>query len=179
MEPTRTATSEPRRVRRGPGGPRRLALLGAALLALLALVALASRGHRSPGGGELADREPPSVFWDYLFSLSLALGLLSLLIGAWLVVSGRGAEVPPQRKRRNLAGLVLLAVVLIAVSLSTRFVDPRRETPGGNPPSSAAPRLEPARAHPGPQPTRREFRWLPVLLVAGAGALAAAYFVAR
>lgn len=131
-------------------------------------MAVASRGHRPLAGGEVGPREPGTAFWDYLFSLSLAVGVAALGIAVWAMVTGRGADLQAQRKQARLAGLVFVAALILLAGTSSRFADvsrlDRREVgDAGQPPGRPSPvdgrELE---------PYRPEFQWAPVLLLAGA-----------
>lgn len=151
-----------------PGPTRTLALLSLALLALLALVAVASRGDRPFTGGGGGTREPATTFWDYLFSLSLAVGVVIVALNLWALVTGRGRGDLPARRQTKLAGYVFLAAVIVGMIVGSRLArdgilggraDQHPGTPGAT--TTGVPENAPAAYSP-------DFRWLPVLLLAGA-----------
>jgi hypothetical protein len=167
--------------RRSSGGEgtsvRTLGLVSLALLGLLALVAVASRGHR-PLSGERDVREPSTVFWDYLFSVAVAVYLVGLVLLVWMFVLRRRAD-PRQATRGNGRYLLFFfAAMLLGVVLADRLAELRRGDGAATPSSiqsTTVGRTSPRAA----EPYEPEFKWLPVLLIGGAGALTAAYLTAR
>ena len=168
-----TSDQAPETRRRPPGlepGPARtLALLSLALLTLLGLVALASRGDRPFAGGG-PGREPSHAFWDYLFSLSLAVGAICFGIVVWGLLKHRGAvDLAQQRKQTRLLGTVFLVAMLVGMAIAVRSID---GFPGIRSDQQGVARGTPDPSTKGardiPEPYTPDFRLLPVLLLAGA-----------
>lgn len=141
---------------------------------------VASRGHRPLAGEEVGPREPGTAFWDYLFSLSLAVGVVGLGIVVWAMVTGRRTSLPQRRSRTRLASLVFIAELILIAALVTRFADVDRLDMGK---IGGAERASGGRSTVDGQelePYRPEFQWTPVLLLAGAVlAIAVVVLVAR
>lgn len=163
-----------------PGPARTLALLSLALLALLALVAVASRGDRPFTGGGGGAREPATTFWDYLFSLSLAVGVVIVALNLWALVTGRGrGDLAARKRQTKLAAYVFLAAVIVGMIFGSRLArdgirgrraDQHPGTPGAA--TTGVPENAPAAYSP-------DFRWLPVLLLAGAALATVAILAVR
>jgi hypothetical protein len=148
------------------------------LLALLAVVAVASRGDR-PLAGERTPREPSTAFWDYVFSVTVALYLVGAVLLVWLLaVRRRGRSAGPPRI--TLRQVVALTAALGLGLLFASRIHELRGREGAASSRSGATAETPAETSPSRrEPYEPEFRWLPLLVVGGAGAVAAAYLAAR
>lgn len=154
-------------------------MLSFALLALLALVALASRGEQPLLGRDGAAREPSTTFFDYLFSVSLAVAVVGFALALWALLTGKGGERQEQRKNVKLLGTVFICAIFIGIALGVRFADLNLERAGNGGsirnPNTSTESVEPR----SPAPSRApEFRWLPAILVFGAALAGAAVLIA-
>jgi Domain of unknown function (DUF4129) len=176
---TNEPVSESRRRPTGGEGSsaRTLGVVSLALLALLALVAVASRGHR-PLSGERAAREPSTAFWDYLFSVSVAVYLLAAIALVWVFAVRRRAVPGQATKANGRFVFFFLVAALLGVALADRLDELRRDEQAAtrNP---GQPTTIGRTSRTGAKPYEPEFKWLPVLLIGGAGAATAAYLAAR
>lgn len=157
---------------------RLLRALGAAtlLVGLLAVVALAAGGRAPLGGDRTEGRGPPIVFWDYLLSTAVVLCALAVPFAVWLFWVSRPEARRPSGRRRDVLVLVYVALVCAAIVGASRIWGDERE-----PPWPRNPRLE-AQQTAGPRDDERrtpEFRWLPVVVAAGAAVAIVAYQGAR
>jgi hypothetical protein len=155
-------------------------VLSLALLGLIALVAVASSGERPFAGGDDRARDPGTAFWDYLFSLSLAVGVIGFALLFWALVTGRGGKLPERKKQTKLAAALFLAGVVIGLALASRFADLSRlrgSEGRGMTPAPAATATDGGQRQVQPHPP--EFQWVPVLLLAGAALTTAAVLSAR
>ena len=121
---------------------RRGALLPAVVAGLIALVALAAASHGVGSGSR--GRGPSAAFYDYAFTIVLTLAVLAaILIGALAI---RERQLPERRqdtvgwrrelKRMLIAGLVVLALLLIHPHRLGRLANlgrsnPAQHQPGG------------------------------------------------
>jgi hypothetical protein len=149
----------------------------AVLLGLLAVVALAA-GGRTPIGGEPGEtREPPLVFWDYVFSTAAVLFLLAAPVAAWLFWLSRSSRDPEAGQRRDVRVLIFAAAVCAAIVVGGYLA--RNRDDGQRPlvptfpiPTAGGEVEEPGRRAP-------EFRPLPALILGAAALLLLAYYDAR
>jgi hypothetical protein len=143
-------------------------------------VAVASRGDRPFSGGGGPAREPATAFWDYLFSLTVAGGVVGIAVMFWAVVTGKGsADLATRRRQTKLAGYVFLAAVVIGMVLGSRFARDGIFGRGSDQPVGSASPTTTGAADSAPEAYSPDFRWLPVLLLAGAGLATATILVAR
>jgi hypothetical protein len=146
---------------------------------LLALVAVASSGHRSLSGGDGAAREPSSAFWDYLFSVSLAFGVVGAGLLAWMLARGQQSDPRLTRKLQFRGVFFLVAAMLLGVVIAQRIGDFRADSQRANESRERATTIG-SRTRGSPDESYRpEFRWLPVLLLGGAALVTAAVLGAR
>ena len=142
------------------------------LVALLGIVALAAGGRAPLGGNRGEGRSVPIVFWDYVFSTAVVLFVLAVPFLVWVFW---GVPWPTRRRsgrRADVLVLVYVALVCAAVvgasrvwgeeAESLRLRIPRVET-RGRPPLQDDERRTP------------EFRWLPLVIVAGGAVAFVAY----
>jgi hypothetical protein len=150
------------------------------MLALLALVAVASRGA-GPSNGGASERGPSTAFWDYVYTGTIVLMALGLVVLVLTLASAREGLVEARRTRGNqaLAGIVFFVLVIgILVAVRALRGDGLRfpQTPTVTTPAAGEGRLERA------DPDRRyepEFQWGPVVALAATGVGTAAYFLVR
>jgi hypothetical protein len=145
---------------------------------LLALVAVASRGDRPVFGANRAAREPTTAFWDYLVSVSLAVGLLGVAITIWALATRRARGFEDRRGLRFFA-ILFVSALLIGAAIGPRSADfnlwgNRNDSRGDS--GRAAP--GPAAAQADRQQTP-ELQWLPVVLLVGGGLAIAVGLEAR
>jgi hypothetical protein len=142
------------------------------------VVAVASSGHRSLDGGEAA-REPSNAFWDYLFSVTLAFGVIGAGVLAWMLARGQQSDPRLTRKMQVRSVFFFVGALMLAVVIAQRIGDIRGDDQRANGIRGGASTTS-SRTTTAPQePYRPEFRWLPVLLLGGAGLLTAAVLGAR
>jgi hypothetical protein len=143
------------------------------LLGLLALVALAA-GGRTPLGGEQGEtREPPMVFWDYVFSTAAVLFLLAAPAAAWLFWLSRSSRDPQAGRRRDIHVLVYAAAACALIVAGAWIARGRDGSDGPVVPTVPIPTAggevdEPGRRSP-------EFRVLPAIVIGGGLLLVVAY----
>jgi hypothetical protein len=142
-------------------------------------VAVASRGDRPFSGDTGPAREPSTAFWDYLFSLSLAVGVVGLGIALWALVTGRGGDLKERKRQAKLAGAMFIAGVVIGVALAARFADIDRLRGRGQELGTGPARTSTVGGRRQVESQTPEFRWAPVLLLAGAGLATAVVLAAR
>lgn len=159
-----------------PRGSSRLAGVAAGMLGLLAVVALASRGG-SPSDAGAATRSPSTAFWDYLYTGTIVLMGLGVLLFVFTLAWGREGLVEARRSRGNqaLAGIIFFLVV-IAILAGVRMLrgdgirltrPPLAAPPGATPSGADAKRRQ--------ERYRPEFQWAPVILL-GSVAVASGAF---
>jgi hypothetical protein len=155
-----------------------LGVLSLALLGLLALVAVASSGHRPFGGSERTAQEPSTVFWDYLFSVAIAVWFVLAGLLIWALALGRAAR-RQQKRPRSMVGLFLLAGFFLGLAIAARTIPGERgvvgSPRGGGSPGTVQTTIATARV----REYTPEFRWAPVILLGSVGVVTAAYFTAR
>jgi hypothetical protein len=88
-------------------------LLLLTLVGLLAVVAVASSGHH-PLAGDRVDAAPADAFWDYTFTLVVALALPAVAIAVWALVTSR-KRVPLGPRSQAGPYLLIAAFILFAV----------------------------------------------------------------
>jgi Domain of unknown function (DUF4129) len=141
-------------------------------------VALASRGHRPFEGGGGGGQQPSTAFWDYLFSVALAVGVVGFGVALWALLSARGGSTQDRTRHMRLYGLVFLSALVLGVAISARMLSGDSGTSQQPRPVLKVPRPDSGRtAVPGNRPL--QIRWLPIALVGTTVALALAYLVAR
>jgi Domain of unknown function (DUF4129) len=141
------------------------------LLGLLGIVALAAGGRAPLGGDRGEGRGLPIVFWDYVLSTAVVLFVLAVPLLVWLFW---GIQLPARRRsgwQRDLLVLVYVAVACGAIVGASRIWGDE-----ATPQRLRLPRAETQR--PPQQDDDRhtpEFRWLPVVVVAGGAVVLVAY----
>ena len=181
LEPKVTITNDPLPARRRLAGalPAPAATLGllSLLLGLIAVVALASRGHRTPGGG--AARGPSGAFWDYVFTLSILAALAGLVISLYLIKPRLDAQVGQRDpKGRYLLVITFCASLVLGAILAAQLVrgDPDRvRTPEGRGGGSETQR----RLVRDPDEQRPDFKWGAAIAFGSIGLAALAYASTR
>ena len=164
----------------GPGRARMLAAL-LALLGLLALVALASRGHRpfAGGAGGGTGQEPSTLFWDYLFSVALALGVIGAGVVVWALLGARGASPKHKPGQTRVYGLLVFCLLMLAITVAVRSLQRHDAASSGD----GRPLLQAPEVRPDQRRQQRsrppELQWVPVAIVGTTVGLALAYLVAR
>jgi hypothetical protein len=146
------------------------------LVGLLALAALAA-GGRAPLDGDGAEGHGPSmVFWDYLFSTAVVLFVLAIPLIAWMFWVSRSSQRRRTGQRRDLLVLAYVALACAAVVGASRLLE---DAPNAQEPR--VPTVEARRASTADDEEQRapEFRWLPLVIVAGAAVALVAYQGAR
>jgi hypothetical protein len=152
---------------------RLLRVIGVAtlLVGLLGVVALAAGGRAPLGGDGGESRGLPIVFWDYVLSTAVVLFVLAVPVLVWLFW---GIQLPTRRRsgrQRDVLVLVYVALVCGAIVGASRIWGDDAQ-----PQRLRIPRAETRR--PSQQDEERhqpEFRWLPVVIVAGAAVALVAY----
>jgi hypothetical protein len=160
--------------------PRPAATLGllSLVLGLVAIVALASGGGRV-GGDVTEPREPSTLFWDYLFTLSVLFAVIGIVVSVWMLKQRLDPGLRAERKGNHLYLFVFLVSLVLGVVLASQVLrgDPNRVR-------EAAERL---RGGGDPQQTRQRdedhiepsFRWEPAVAAGAVGIALAAYLRAQ
>src|SRR5688572_13370011 len=117
-----------------PGPAGMLGLLSL-VLGLVAVVALASGGGRA-GGGTTEPRGPSTLFWDYLFTMSVLAAVVGGIVSIWLMKQQIGAKAEMDRKGRHMLVFVFLASLVLGVVIAVQFAradrNALRERGGGS-----------------------------------------------
>jgi hypothetical protein len=147
------------------------------LVGLLAVAALAAGGRAPLDGDGAKGHGPPIVFWDYVFSTAAVLFALAIPLVAWMFwVSSLSSQRRRTGQRRDLLVLAYVALACAAVVGASRLLedDPNAQEP-------RLPRVEAQRPSTADDEEQRapEFRWLPLMIVAGAAVALVAYQGAR
>ena len=143
------------------------------LVGLLAVAALAAGGRAPLDGDGAKGHGPPIVFWDYVFSTAVVLFVLAIPLVAWMFWVN---SLSPQRRRtgrqRDLLVLAYVALACAAVVGASRLLE---DEPNAQEPRRA--RVEAQRPSTADDEEQRapEFRWLPLMIVAGAAVALVAY----
>lgn len=150
------------------GIPIRALYIGVGLCVLLAIVALATRGSRPSGRDGSSERVLPGNFFDYMFTVSILLGIAMVITLAWL----RAQTGPEARKKWSGRQMFLFVVTIAAVCFAAVVIsESLRENPdsrlaqllnrGTDPVATTDEQGRPIR------PRQPEFEW-PAVLIAGA-----------
>jgi uncharacterized protein DUF4129 len=148
------------------------------VLGLVAIVALASRGGRA-GGGATEPRGPSTLFWDYLFTMSILVAVTGIVVSLWLLKQRLDPDVRADRKGNHLLLFSFLASLVLGVVLAAQVFkgDPNRAREaverlrGGGEQRPAEPR--------DPDTFTPSFLWGPAIAVGAVGLVAAAYLRAQ
>jgi hypothetical protein len=135
-------------------------------------VAVASRGEHPFFGRDEAAREPSNAFFDYVFSVSLAVGVIGLGIAVWGLIASRGGDLETRRKQTKLIGTLFICGLIVGFALASRFIDVNLQSLRGEGFSRNAGRTTSTATGPNQaarDPYSPDFQWLPVLLLVGAG----------
>lgn len=161
--------------------PTRALALGIAFCALLAVVALASRGEHPSAGGGSGERTLPASFLDYVFTFSLVVGLVMVVMLAYYRArmqeqTGRGGW---QIRQMFLFVLAVAMVCLVAVFWAERL----REGGGIRIPGMNVNNATRSATDSNGRPIeerRPEFRWEALLVAATlGGAVAGGFWLTR
>ena len=159
-----------------PGPAGTLGLLSL-VLALVAVVALASRGGRA-GGGATDPRGPSTVFWDYLFTMSILAAVIGGIVSLWLLKQQLGMNADKDPKGRHKLVFVFLVSLVLGVVIAAQFArgdrNVFRERSEGSGGESAR-----ERAKRDPDAHTPSFLWGPAIALGALGVVAAAYLRAQ
>ena len=160
-----------------PGPAATLGLLSL-VLGLVAIVALASGGGGA-GGGATEPRGPSTLFWDYLFTMTVLVAIAGGAVSIWLMKQQLGMKTQANRKGNHLILFVFLASLVLGVFLASRVVDgdpnrARKAVEGLR--GSGTQRAAKARD---PDDVTPSFLWGPALAIGAVGVVAAAYLRAQ
>ena len=146
------------------------------LVGLLGIVALAAGGRAPLGEDRGNGRGVPVVFWDYVFSTAVVLFALAVPFLVWVLWGVPWSTRRRSGRRADVLVLVYVALVCAAVVGTSRIWGDEAQ------PQSQRLRLPRAETRRPPEDDAQrhtlEFRWLPVLVVAG-GAVALVAYQAR
>jgi hypothetical protein len=150
------------------------------MLGLLAVVALASRGA-GPSGGDAVERSPTAAFWDYVYTGTIVVMAVGVVVLVFALVAGREGLVEARHTRGNqaLAGIIFFFLVLGILAGVRLLRGDGLNLP--RPPTATAPTSTDGLGDTGDanRPREPEFQWAPVVALGLAGGGTAAYFVVR
>jgi Domain of unknown function (DUF4129) len=154
-------------------GAWRTPLLIVTLLGLVGVVAIAATG-RAPARGETTPGgHPPTLIVDYLSTIAVLFvpaGAILIVATSFMRRAGRVNQVEQGKRKRPIAGIVLLVLALAGIvyaqthygGRSVLRTPPTVETPTGTP---ANPRTGAKPDKPKPPEYEPRFRWLPVVVL--------------
>ena len=160
-----------------PGPAAKLGLLSL-VLGLVAIVALASRGGRADGG-TTETRGPSTLFWDYLFTMSILVAVMGMAVSLWLLKQRLDPDIRAERKGNHLLLFAFLASLVLGVVIASQVV--RGDS---NRAREVAERLRgsgeqrPAQQR-DPDAHTPSFLWGPAIALGAVGVVAAAYLRAQ
>jgi Domain of unknown function (DUF4129) len=160
-----------------PGPAAMLGLLSL-VLGLVAVVALASRGGR-PGGGATEPRGPSTLFWDYLFTMSILVAVMGMVVSVWLLKQRLDPELRADRKGNHMLLFAFLASLVLGVVLASQVVGRGDENRAREAAERLRGSLEQRKPRERDDAFTPSFLWGPAIALGAVGVVAAAYLRAK